>query len=64
MDSPETAKFLTPEERAFVAHKQSGYLDPLSAIAQQQKEVEYTCVGEDERFELRYIWSTVTDWQA
>jgi MFS family permease len=48
VDSPETANFLTQEERAFVTYKQKA---------------EYTSVGEDERFELRYIWSTVTDWQ-
>ncbi|KIL65350.1 hypothetical protein M378DRAFT_105323 [Amanita muscaria Koide BX008] len=48
VDFPATARFLTPEERSFVIHKQK---------------MEYSNVGEEEHFEFRHIWAAITDWQ-
>ncbi|KAF8625350.1 hypothetical protein AX15_005428 [Amanita polypyramis BW_CC] len=49
VDFPVSAKFLTPEERAFVIY---------------QKKLENSGVGEEEHFELRHFWAAVTDWQV
>ncbi|KAI8996642.1 MFS general substrate transporter [Trametes punicea] len=48
VDFPHTAKFLTPEERAYVVHR---------------KKYDNSSVGEEEHFELRHIWETLLDWQ-
>lgn len=50
-DFPDTAQFLTPEERAWVVHrlKYQG--------SQGQK------VAEMDRFKWRYVWDAFTDWQ-
>ena len=52
-DFPETAKFLTHEERAWVIHglKYQGSNDPSRQIAQS------------ETFQWKYVWEAVTDWQ-
>ncbi|KAI0325823.1 MFS general substrate transporter [Cubamyces sp. BRFM 1775] len=49
VDFPHTAKFLTPEERAYVVHR---------------KKYDNSSVGEEEHFELRHIWETLKDWQV
>jgi len=49
VDFPATAKFLTPEERAFVIHK---------------KKYDNSSVGEEERFAVRHVWAAFTDWQV
>ncbi|KAI0325815.1 MFS general substrate transporter [Cubamyces sp. BRFM 1775] len=49
VDFPDTATFLTPEERAYVAHK---------------KKYDNSSVGEEEHFELRQLWETLTDWRV
>lgn len=49
VDFPHTAAFLTPEERAYVIHR---------------KKYDNSSVGEEEHFELRHIWETITDWQV
>ncbi|KAF5375707.1 hypothetical protein D9615_009368 [Tricholomella constricta] len=49
VDFPSTAKFLTPEERAYIVWK---------------KKYDNSSVGEEEHFELRHFISAVTDWQV
>ncbi|KAF8184699.1 MFS general substrate transporter [Pholiota molesta] len=49
VDFPATAKFLTPEERAFIVHK---------------KKYDNSSVGEEEDFSPRHFWAAVTDWQV
>ncbi|KAI0692599.1 MFS general substrate transporter [Cerioporus squamosus] len=49
VDFPDTARFLTPEERAFVVHR---------------KKYDRSSVGEDEHFAVRHVWAALTDWQV
>ncbi|KAI0708286.1 MFS general substrate transporter [Earliella scabrosa] len=49
VDFPDTARFLTPEERAYVVYR---------------KKYDNSTVGEEERFAARHIWEAVTDWQG
>jgi len=49
VDFPATAKFLTPEERAFVVWK---------------KKYDNSSVGEEERFALRHVLAAFKDWQV
>ncbi|KAI9056478.1 MFS general substrate transporter [Trametes sanguinea] len=49
VDFPHTAKFLTPEERAYIVHR---------------KKYDNSSVGEEEHFEIRHIWEAVLDWQV
>ncbi|KAH9914901.1 MFS general substrate transporter [Epithele typhae] len=49
VDFPQTAEFLTPEERAWVIHR---------------KKYDNSSVGEEEHFEVRHIWETLLDWQV
>ncbi|KAG1731485.1 MFS general substrate transporter [Suillus paluster] len=49
VDFPDTAEFLTPEERAFVVWK---------------KKYDNSSVGEEERFAVRHIWAAFRDWQV
>ncbi|KAK0479697.1 MFS general substrate transporter [Armillaria novae-zelandiae] len=49
VDFPATAKFLTPEERAFVVWK---------------KNYENSSVGEEEHFSVQHIIQALTDWQV
>ncbi|KAF8884550.1 MFS general substrate transporter [Gymnopilus junonius] len=49
VDFPSTAKFLTPEERAYIVHK---------------KKYDNSSVGEEEHFEMRHLWAAMTDWQV
>ncbi|RYP17871.1 hypothetical protein DL765_004269 [Monosporascus sp. GIB2] len=56
-DFPETAMFLTEEERAFVVFR-------LKYQGQAQaKEQKRTQVAEADEFEWRYIWDAFKDWQ-
>ncbi|KAF5357517.1 hypothetical protein D9758_012490, partial [Tetrapyrgos nigripes] len=48
VDLPETAKFLTPEERAFVIAK---------------RKMDTSFVGEEEHFEMKHVIQAVTDWK-
>ncbi|KAG2141396.1 MFS general substrate transporter [Suillus bovinus] len=48
VDFPETAKFLTPEERAFVLWR---------------KKYDNSSVGEEKNFSTRHIWAAFKDWQ-
>ncbi|KZP00222.1 MFS general substrate transporter [Calocera viscosa TUFC12733] len=48
VDFPVTAKFLTPEERAYAVWK---------------KKFDNSSVGEQEHFEMRYLLACFTDWQ-
>ncbi|KAF9255008.1 MFS general substrate transporter [Marasmius fiardii PR-910] len=49
VDFPDTASFLTPEERAFVIWR---------------KKFDNSPVGEEERFSVKYIKDALTDWQV
>ncbi|KAH7883131.1 MFS general substrate transporter [Phlebopus sp. FC_14] len=49
VDFPDTAKFLTPEERAFIVWK---------------KKYDNSSVGEEERFAARHVWAAFADWQV
>jgi len=49
VDFPITATFLTPEERAFVIWR---------------KKYDNSSVGEAEKFEWRYVWAALKDWQV
>ncbi|RPD60526.1 MFS general substrate transporter [Lentinus tigrinus ALCF2SS1-6] len=49
VDFPDTARFLAPEERAFVIHR---------------KKYDCSSVGEDEHFAARHVWEALTDWQV
>ncbi|KAG2339535.1 MFS general substrate transporter [Suillus weaverae] len=49
VDFPDTAKFLTPEEHAFVVWR---------------KKYDNSLVGEEERFAARHIWATFRGWQV
>ncbi|KAI0658144.1 MFS general substrate transporter [Cubamyces menziesii] len=57
VDLPDTATFLTPEERAYVVHKKSTH-ELIFA------EYDNSSVGEEEHFELRQLWETLTDWRV
>ncbi|KAF8507520.1 MFS general substrate transporter [Hysterangium stoloniferum] len=48
VDFPATAKFLTPEERAYVIWK---------------KKYDNSSVGEQEVFAMKYLWAAFSDWQ-
>ncbi|KAG1850813.1 MFS general substrate transporter [Suillus subalutaceus] len=50
VDFPDTAKFLTPEERAFVVWRKVKY--------------DNSSVGEEERFASRHVWAAFRDWQV
>jgi len=49
VDFPATAKFLTPEQRAFVVFR---------------KKYDTSSVGEEEHFEIRHVVEALTDWQV
>ncbi|KAI0340965.1 MFS general substrate transporter [Trametopsis cervina] len=49
VDFPDTAHFLTPEERAYVLWK---------------KKYDNSSVGETETFALRHVWAAFVDWQV
>lgn len=49
VDLPDTATFLTPEERAYVIHR---------------KKRDNSSVGEEESFEWRHVRSALLDWQV
>ncbi|OJT03637.1 High-affinity nicotinic acid transporter [Trametes pubescens] len=49
VDFPDTAMFLTPEERAYVVHR---------------KKYDNSSVGEEEHFEMRQLWETLFNWKV
>ncbi|KAG2124869.1 MFS general substrate transporter [Suillus clintonianus] len=49
VDFPDTAKFLAPEERAFIVWR---------------KKYDNSSVGEEERFAARHVWAAFRDWQV
>jgi MFS family permease len=53
-DFPETASFLTEEERAFVVHRLK-YQGQMNANSTQ--------VAQSEEFEWKYVWQAFSDWQ-
>lgn len=52
-DFPDTAEFLTPEERAWVVHR----------LKYQGSKESGQMVAETERFKWRYVIDAFTDWQ-
>jgi len=61
-DFPETAGFLTPEEKAFVVHrlKYQGQVDPSSTAAGERQGPQ---VAEADEFRWAYVWQAFRDWQ-
>ncbi|KAM0457996.1 hypothetical protein ACHAPV_001363 [Trichoderma viride] len=59
-DFPETATFLTEEERAFVIHrlKYQGQVQLLADGTANQ-----ALVAQAEEFQWKYVWQAFTDWQ-
>lgn len=57
-DFPETASFLTEEERAFVIHRLKYQGDTSAAKGDRGVRV-----AEAEAFEWRFVWQAFTDWQ-
>ncbi|PNP40200.1 hypothetical protein TGAMA5MH_07855 [Trichoderma gamsii] len=59
-DFPETASFLTEEERAFVIHrlKYQGQVQLLADGTPNQAQV-----AQAEEFQWKYVWQAFTDWQ-
>ncbi|KAM0524847.1 hypothetical protein ACHAPE_000951 [Trichoderma viride] len=59
-DFPETASFLTEEERAFVIHrlKYQGQVQLLADGTANQAQV-----AQAEDFQWKYVWQAFTDWQ-
>ncbi|KAH7921931.1 MFS general substrate transporter [Leucogyrophana mollusca] len=51
VDFPDTAAFLTQEERAFIIWRKSAFYDNSS-------------VGEEENFATRHVWAAFADWQV
>ncbi|KAI0365415.1 MFS general substrate transporter [Pilatotrama ljubarskyi] len=49
VDLPDTAPFLTPEERAYIVYR---------------KKYDNSSGGEEEHFELRHLWEGLLDWQT
>jgi hypothetical protein len=67
VDSPATAKFLTPEERDYIVWVKSTIIPaagPLLRFAEIIKEYDNSSVGEEERFEFRHIKLAFLDWQV
>ncbi|KAJ3558218.1 hypothetical protein NM688_g1060 [Phlebia brevispora] len=49
IDSPSTAKFLTPQERVYILWR---------------KKYDNSLVGEEEAFAFRHVWAAISDWQT
>ncbi|KAI0649699.1 MFS general substrate transporter [Trametes meyenii] len=67
VDFPDTASFLTPQERAYVVHLKSMCLlprRPPDYETQWLAEYDNSSVGEEEHFEVRQIWETLLDWKV
>ncbi|KAL6882457.1 major facilitator superfamily domain-containing protein [Trichoderma longibrachiatum] len=60
-DFPETAKFLTEEERAFVVHRLK-YQGQIQTLA--DGETEQAQVAQAEEFQWNYVRQAFTDWQV
>ncbi|CCL99899.1 uncharacterized protein FIBRA_01924 [Fibroporia radiculosa] len=67
VDFPDTATFLTPEERAYVLWTKSKLHDcsviTIHADFLALLEYDNSSVGEEEHFEIRHLISAFTDWQ-
>ncbi|KAF7799178.1 hypothetical protein EIP86_010409, partial [Pleurotus ostreatoroseus] len=66
VDFPDTAKFLTEEEKAYVIWRKSRDIDQDKCPPKFDLimiEYDNSSVGEEERFAFRYIWAAVFDWQ-
>lgn len=65
VDFPVTAKFLTPEERAFVVWTKSKCVGQLTMIPSNAiSEYDNSSVGEEEHFKSRHLYQAFTDWQV
>lgn len=61
MDFPDTAKFLSAQEKAFVLHASSRSTQDHSHRILTLSE--YSSVGEDDTFSKEHIYSAFQDWQ-
>lgn len=59
-DFPETASFLTEEERAFVVYRLRYQGQVSSSTSDGPAAVK---VGQSEEFQWKYLWQAFTDWQ-
>ncbi|KAF5390065.1 hypothetical protein D9757_003779 [Collybiopsis confluens] len=66
VDFPATAKFLTPEERAFVVWKKSNTFQShvASLLTLERTEYDNSSVGEEENFKMKHIYQAFADWQV
>jgi len=71
VDFPQTAKFLTPDERAFVIWRKSMSLFAMSELIIRtvsffliHAEYDNSSVGEEEKFAARHVWAAFADWQV
>lgn len=58
-DFPETAGFLTEEERAFVVYR----LRYQGQVATEASDSAGARVAQSEEFQWKYVWQAFTDWQ-
>ncbi|KAI1333206.1 MFS general substrate transporter [Xylariaceae sp. FL0255] len=58
-DYPETAKFLTEEERAFVVHR----LKYQGSISERHSQSTHVQVAQTEEIKWSYVWDAFKDWQ-
>lgn len=69
VDFPNTARFLTPEERAFVIHKKSAasgcvLFAHVWLIEIPSLEYDNSSVGEEEHFAIGHLVAALSDWQV
>lgn len=62
-DFPETAKFLTEEERAFVIHRLK-YDHNIPKALDSDDEVVHIVVPENQKQGMKYFWDALKDWQV
>ncbi len=61
-DFPETATFLTEEERAFIVFRLK-YQGQVQEKASGEEGRGQAMVAQAEEFEWRYVWAAFKDWQ-
>lgn len=67
VDFPDTAKFLTLEERAFLIWRKSKLNSRFWEIGYDiciSSGYDNSSVGEEEKFAVKYIWAAFADWQV
>ena len=65
VDSPSTATFLTPQERAYLVWRKSVLSQFLRTdMGWRALEYDNSTVGEEEDFAIRHVIAAFTDWQV